>query len=340
MMKKITILLTVIVLIISCTGCGSSSDDTNLSIDQSATSYHSPVDGKPSSPLSDSPGDSDNEKGTRDNTPQVLVPSADGKDLLSCSVATVDISNVSKGYIMVKYTGSCQKVKLQITCPSPTGSGDAVKYTYNLTIGADYEAFPLTTSGDYTIGIYENVKKQSYKAVLSESKKFTIKDEFGPYLYPNQYIWFDDTYKAVIKAEDLAYSASDDLDVVENIYDYIITNTTYDHALAETVASGYLPNVDTTLSTKKGICLDYSALMCAMLRSQGIPTRLEVGYAGDAYHAWISTYLEEIGWVSGIIYFNGTSWSLMDPTFASSTNPERLKEYIGDGDNYTVKYVY
>jgi len=43
--------------------------------------------------------------------------------------------------------------------------------------------------------------------------------------------------------------------------------------------------------------------MSAMLRSQGIPTKLEVGYSGEAYHAWISTYIKESGWVDNIIKF-------------------------------------
>ena len=42
-------------------------------------------------------------------------------------------------------------------------------------------------------------------------------------------------------------------------------------------------------------------LMAAMLRSQGIPTRLEIGYSKDAYHAWVSVYIEDIGWIDSII---------------------------------------
>ena len=44
---------------------------------------------------------------------------------------------------------------------------------------------------------------------------------------------------------------------------------------------------------------------------------------------------------SGKIYFNGTEWKLMDPTFASSSNnSESVLEYIGNGENYTAKYLY
>ena len=89
---------------------------------------------------------------------------------------------------------------------------------------------------------------------------------------------------------------------------------------AKTVTSGYLPNVDTILQSKKGICFDYAAVMATMLRTQGIPTKLVVGYAGSAYHAWVSVYINEIGWIDNIFYFDGKSWVRMDPTFASSGN--------------------
>lgn len=58
---------------------------------------------------------------------------------------------------------------------------------------------------------------------------------------------------------------------------------TYDKKKAQTVQSGYLPNVDQVLASKTGICFDYAALMTAMLRSQGIPTKLVVGYTGNVY---------------------------------------------------------
>jgi hypothetical protein len=80
--------------------------------------------------------------------------------------------------------------------------------------------------------------------------------------------------------------------------------------------------------------------MSAMLRSQQIPTRLEVGYAGEVYHAWISCYVDEIGWVDNIISFDGENWSLMDPTLAANNSSSAVEEYIGDGSNYLIKYTY
>ena len=151
---------------------------------------------------------------------------------------------------------------------------------------------------------------------------------------------FDENSKAVKKGEELAAGCGSDLDVVTNIYHYVIENITYDEEKAENVAYGYVPDVDETLSSGKGICFDYAALMAAMLRSQRIPTKLQVGYAGEAYHAWISCYVDEIGWVDNIISFDGKDWSLMDPTLAANNDDDTVKDYIGDGSRYIIKYTY
>lgn len=271
--------------------------------------------------------------GVRDNTPVCLTPKASGVTVFENSLAAIDASNTSEGYIMVNYKGSNPKVKLQITGP------DGVTYTYNLYKG--YETFPLSAgSGSYKAAVYENVTGNQYSTALSKSFNVTIINVFGPNLYPNQYVSFNMGSQVVAKAMQLAENCDSDLDVVTKIYNYVTTNITYDHTKAATVQSGYTPNVDLILQSGTGICLDYAAVMASMLRSQNIPTRLEVGYAGTAYHAWISTYITEIGWVNGIIEFDGTSWSLMDPTFAANSSETALKNFIGNGSNYKTKYIY
>ena len=97
------------------------------------------------------------------------------------------------------------------------------------------------------------------------------------------------------------------------------------------------PDPDETLDTGKGICFDYAALMSAMLRSQRIPTKLEVGYSGDVYHAWISCYVDEIGWVDNIIEFDGKNWSIMDPTICCKQQCFGCEEVCGNGKNYVTK---
>lgn len=279
-------------------------------------------------------GDTSTSKdGSWDNSPKVLTPCADGTDVSGNDSIEIDLSNKANGYLMAKYSGSADKVKFFIITP------DDVRYTYDLPASTEWMALPFTAGdGTYTLDVREHVSDELYSNLYQESVDVTLSDEFAPFLYPNQYTWFTADTKAVTKASELTKGCNDGLDAITKIYDYVIKNVEYDYDKAADVQNGYLPNVDETLTSKKGICFDYAALMTAMLRSQGIPTKLEIGYSGDIYHAWISTYLEESGWVDHIIEFDGKNWSLIDPTLAASNDSSSVKDYIGDGSNYTVKY--
>lgn len=271
----------------------------------------------------------------RDSTPQVLTPAADGTVVYQNNVTAVDASNTSQGYVMVNYNGSCEKVKLQITGP------DQNCYTYLITERGNYTAFPLTAgNGSYSIQVMENIGGDSYVLSLEQTVDVQIENEFLPFLYPNQYVNFNADSNAVKKGSELAEDTWTDLEVVQNIYNFVIKNISYDEEKAQNVSYGYLPNVDDTLTSGTGICFDYAALMTAMLRSQNIPTKLEVGYSGDTYHAWISTYVDDKGWVDNIIEFDGDSWQIMDPTLGANNDSKSVKKYVGDGSHYVVKYTY
>ncbi len=271
-----------------------------------------------------------------DSTPVCLECTAPGTDTVGNEFVTVDYSNHKDGYIMVDYVGTAQKTKLQLTGP------DNVTYTYDLHNGP--ASFPLTAGdGNYSVSVCENIIDSKYSVVFADTLSLTGISEFGPYLHPSSYVNYTASCKTVKKGAELASKCTTKLEVVTSIYDYITSNITYDYDKAETVQSGYTTDVDTILSKGTGICLDYSAVMATMLRTQSIPTRLEVGYTGKdmVYHAWISVYIEDIGWINGIIRFNGNEWSLVDPTFgASMGDSNKLKSYIGDGTNYSVKYIY
>lgn len=265
----------------------------------------------------------------------LLTAEASGVYVKSNSEATIDYSNMTDGYVMVQYTASTTKrLKAQVKGPSTT-------YTYNLTPGK-WEVFPLSDgNGSYKITVYRNAYSNKYASVLSVTESVTLSDEFAPFLRPNQYVDYSVADNTVAKAAELTQGITDPLAMVEAVYDYVVGNLTYDSYKASTVKSGYLPVLDTTLAEKKGICFDYAALMTGMLRSQGVPCKLVVGYAGKAYHAWISVWTEDAGWVDGAIYFNGTSWQRLDPTFASSgKRSASIMDYIKNDSNYSTKYLY
>lgn len=276
------------------------------------------------------------DEGARPSDPVVYVPQAPGDSVLGQKPLEVDVSNASQGYAMARYSGSAQKAVVQLTGP------DGVAYKYFLKPSDEFVPLPLTGgSGTYTVDGYENVSGTTYATLFKQSVEVSLDDELLPYLYPNQYVLFDEDTQAVRVAADTAAGAENDLDAVERIYHYVIENISYDEEKAATVTGGYLPTVDDTLRTGTGICFDYAALTTAMLRSQRIPTRLEIGYAGSIYHCWISVYVEDEGWIDKFIEFTGGDWTRMDPTFASNGNSSKsILRYIGDGSNYSLQYLH
>lgn len=267
--------------------------------------------------------------------PDILEPVASGTAVAENEKAIIDYSNTSDGYVMVKYIAPTEKrLKAQVKGPTTT-------YSYNITLG-EWEVFPFSDgNGDYQVAVYENVEGTKYALAQSVSVTVEMADEFAPFLRPNQYVDYGVAPETVKKAAYLTMGKAETLEKVQAVYDYVVNALTYDKERADTVKSGYLPVLDDVLAEKKGICFDYAALMTGMLRSQSVPCKLVVGYAGDAYHAWISVYSEKDGWIDGAIYFDGTTWKRMDPTFASSGNKSAsIMKYIGDGENYKEKYLY
>jgi hypothetical protein len=267
----------------------------------------------------------------------VLMPEASGTNVMGNEKAEIDASNTADGYVMIRYLESTE-ARLKVIVTGPSG----VKYYYNLNNSGTYEVFPLSDgSGSYTFQACKNVKDTSYSISYSATMDVTLKDEFAPFLLPNQYVNYTADSQVVAEAAELTAGCGTELEKIQAVYNYVVENISYDKELAATVKSGYLPDVDAVLAKGKGICFDYAAVMTAMLRSQGIPCKLVVGDAGTVYHAWINAWSETEGWLDGIIYFDGQNWKLMDPTFASSGNSsESIMAYIGNGSNYQAKYLY
>lgn len=269
--------------------------------------------------------------------PTILLPTRPGTKTYGSGGITIDASNTSEGYISCRYTGSAGRVKVQIT------KSGGVTYTQDLRTDGTYEVFPFTQgNGSYTVNVFEHVRDQMYTMLYGTTITVNLSSSTAPYLYPNQYVNYTAESAVVKKAAEESKDTQTQLAKVEKVYNYVIGHISYDRDKAATVKSGYIPTVDSILTSGKGICFDYGSVMAAMLRSLGVPTRLEIGYvSGGAYHAWISVYTPETGWVNGVIQFDGTSWKLMDPTFASSGQQSAsIMQYIGDGKNYSPKFYY
>lgn len=253
--------------------------------------------------------------------------------------SAVDATQADNGYVTAAYTGGgSQRIKVII-------EKDGAKYSYDLNNQGQAEKFPLQMgNGSYSVRVMKNTSGNKYAAVQTVNFNVSLTSQFAPYLTSSQFVNYTSGSTTVKKAAELAAGAADQLGKVDAIYNYVTNNITYDTQKASSVQAGYLPNVDNVLATGKGICFDYSAVMAAMLRSQNIPTKMVTGYVSPngAYHAWNEVYIDGVGWIkTGEVYFDGKDWKLLDPTFLSSgKSSNSIVKYIGNGSNYTVKYVY
>ena len=244
----------------------------------------------------------------------------------------LDLSGVNEGYVAVSAT-SDKRLKFQVVCGETT-------YNYDLDSDGTPWVYPLQCgSGKYRFRVMENVSESRYAELYSKECQVELSDEFAPFLRPSAYVSYDRDSDCVDKAKELAAQATDAVGVVSNVYSFICKSVVYDRRKAATVQSGYLPNPDETLQTGKGICFDYAALAAAMLRSQGIPTKMVFGYVSpnDLYHAWNMFYTSQTGWVTVKFEVTKDSWNRLDLTFSASGADSR---FIGDGSNYTDLYYY
>ena len=264
---------------------------------------------------------------------RVLTPEAPGKKTLGSSPLILDISNQDQGYLTAQSDSEDSRMSIQLTTPS------GVLYSYFLA-PKEQAVIPFSEgSGDYVITCYQQINGSQYAALYSETLTVNLENEFLPFLYPNQYVNFSAESEACTLAQSLVTEEMKDVDILKTFYNYVTSHITYDYDKANSVEAGYLPDIDETLRTGTGICFDYAALLTAMLRSQDIPCKLEIGYSGEIKHAWIDVYIRGKGWATKAVSFDGDTWQLMDPTFdANSDDDETIQEYIGDESNYTVQF--
>lgn len=94
---------------------------------------------------------------------------------------------------------------------------------------------------------------------------------------------------------------------VQAMYQYVIDHLTYNpNKIKFNIRQG---SAKALAQPNNVVCLEYSDLLIAMLRSQGIPARMPVGYGFsgslktsdsvvDSLHSWVEAYVPGIGWMT------------------------------------------
>jgi hypothetical protein len=227
-----------------------------------------------------------------------------------------------------------------ISCSADTGKRLKVmieksgkKVTYDLRNDGSKENFPLQFGdGEYKISVLENIEATKYRYLATKDITLKLDDDNKVYLESVQNIgWNRDMY-AIKKAAELTRGLKTDSEKIKSIYNFVISNISYDKDKLSKLSSNYVPDIESTIKTGKGICYDYSSLLAAMLRSQGIPAKLVKGYSGfvDGYHAWNE------------IYDSGTGkWITVDATYDAGMKAAGRKfSFEKDPKDFTKVYEY
>ncbi len=209
----------------------------------------------------------------------------------------IDTKNAKKGSFRAKYL-SDSKLKVMV-------EKGGERYTYDLKGDNSYQSYPLQLGdGTYKISIMENIGGKQYKYVLSKEVEIKSSNPNDKYLTSVQMINWNTSMAPIKKAKSLAGGGSDK-QKVSKIYNYIVNNIRYDSSITS-LPSGYIPSLNKTYSSKKGICYDFASLFAGMLRSVGVPTKLVKGQSSNVkgYHAWNEVYVDG-------------SWHIVDTSYDS-----------------------
>lgn len=270
--------------------------------------------------------------------PNFEVPTSPGTLCATDAKGVIDYSNASRGYVSAKYTGSRSRAKLIIKW------NNQKEYPLNVSVNGTTDYFPLSNgSGEYTVTLYEiNETTGRYSEVVSTTISVKMESSLAPFLLSNAYSVFDQNSDCVYKAAEVCAGKTDEIEKIAAIFGWVTSNITYDYYLAETVKKGYMPDPEKTYHSRTGICFDYASLMCAMLRSQSIPTRLVDGYASpDIRHAWNEVYTEKTGWITPELLLKNAGYNIVDSTFyANSKDKAQISSYISNSVNYQAVYYY
>lgn len=263
----------------------------------------------------------------------LTIPSLDANAAVSDNGALIDASNADNGWVAASAQSDI-RLKFQVI------KGE-MSYNYDLPGDGTPIVCPINMgSGSYTFRIMQNTSGTNYVEICSVAMDVSLESEFAPYLVPTVFCNYTESSSAVKKGRELASGARNQGDALAAVYDWVCANISYDAAKAEDLSdkSGYVPDPDSTLASGTGICFDYSALCAAMLRGLGIPCQVVTGYVSpnDLYHAWNMVYIDGT-WQAVGIDVRANTWSRVDSTFGASPS---YKEYVGDGINYTDRYIY
>jgi len=196
---------------------------------------------------------------------------------------------------------SSQKVYVKSLDPRPR----ATRLDADGNVLADY-IVPPKSSLTVKTDISAEVRYLEYDLSASGTKSDIPASLAKTYTMPTKY-WQSLNPDIIVKAKQAAAGSDKVADQVRAIHKTVVETLTYNDAkIKYNVRQGALKALQ---NPTNAVCLEYSDLMVALLRAQGIPARMPVGYAytgdlkaskevADSLHSWVEAYIPNVGWVN------------------------------------------
>ena len=218
---------------------------------------------------------------------KAVWPDPSGTDVRTNGKLIIDCSHMDQGYVMARISESTSHaMKLRVTFKGG-------QLMYDINNDGDFETFPLQLgSGSYEFSLFENVKGSKFSAEGKITLSVELEDEYAAFLVPNQYVCYDEESEVVKKSDEICAGKTTDREIYDTVCNFMASEFQYDFVRATTISSGTLPEVDACYAKRSGICQDMAAVMVCMLRTQGIPAKLVIGYADQYYHAWTTAVVD------------------------------------------------
>lgn len=248
-----------------------------------------------------------------------------------------------------------QEVFINSITPAPTGTS----LDSDGNIWATFSV-PANTKTTVQTDILAKIKYLQYDLSKSGTKADIPSDLIARYTGSTKY-WQSNNPTIQKKAKELTEGKKTVAEQVQAINNYVIDTLSYNSdKIKYNVRQGA---VQAIADPNNVVCLEYSDLTIALLRSAGIPARMPIGYGysgnlkssssvADSLHSWVETYVPNIGWMnvdptwgekfnnfgySDLDHFAFALWGADDSQPVAIQNNARETDY--QYENTTLRYT-
>lgn len=198
---------------------------------------------------------------------------------------------------------SSQKIYVNSLEPKPANT----RLDVDGNVLADYNV-PARSEITVKTDIEGVVRYLEYDLSASGTKKDIPEDLVKKYTNPTHY-WQsqDPNLVLALKAKTSLSDKQKVVDIVREINSFVIETLSYNNEkIKYNIRQG---SAAALKDPANAVCLEYSDLMIALLRSQGIPARMPIGYGytgnlktsnsvSDSLHSWVEAYVPGVGWMN------------------------------------------